>query len=119
MKRTMKTTKIKGNKLHIKSGDRVVVTSGKDKGKIGNIKKSLPARNQVIIEDVNIITKAMKANPMANFQGGLIKMEAPIDSSNVMLYCQKCEKATRISFKVLEDGTKTRVCKKCDEQFDT
>ncbi len=119
MKRTMKTDKIKGNNLHVKTGDRVVVISGKDKGKISNVKKAIPAKNKLIIEDVNMVTRAMKANPMANFQGGLIKMEAPLDSSNVMLYCQKCEKATRISFKVLEDGTKTRVCKKCDEQFDT
>lgn len=119
MKRTMKTNKKTGNKLHIKSGDRVVVVAGKDKGKIGNVKKALPKLDKVIVEDVNMITKAMRANPMANFQGGLIKMEAPLDSSNVMLYCQKCEKATRISYKMLEDGTKTRVCKKCNEQFDT
>lgn len=119
MRKTMNTTKKKDNSLHIKTGDRVVVISGKDKGKIGNVKKAIPVKNKVIVEDVNLITKAMKANPMANFQGGLIKMEAPLESSNVMLYCPKCEKATRISIKVLEDGTKTRVCKKCDEQFDT
>ena len=55
---------------------------------------------------------------MANFAGGLIKMEAPLNVSKVMLYCQKCEKPTRISYKVLENGKKTRVCKKCSEQFD-
>jgi len=115
----MKNKKKTNNTIHVKTGDRVVVISGKDKGKIGNIKKAMPKLNKVIVEDVNMITKAMKANPMANFQGGLIKMEAPLDSSKVMLYCPKCEKATRISYKVLEDGTKTRVCKKCDEQLDT
>ncbi|OGH95736.1 MAG: 50S ribosomal protein L24 [Candidatus Melainabacteria bacterium GWA2_34_9] len=110
--------KVKGNQLHIKTGDRVMVIAGKDKGKVSNVKKALPQLNKVIVEDANMITKAMKANPMANFAGGLIKMEAPLNVSKVMLYCQKCEKPTRISYKVLENGKKTRVCKKCSEQFD-
>lgn len=110
--------KNKDNQLHIKTGDRVIVIAGKDKGKVSNVKKALPQKNKVIVEDANMITKAMKANPMANFQGGLVKLEAPMEVSNVMLYCQKCEKPTRISFKVLENGKKTRVCKKCNEQFD-
>ncbi len=110
--------KDKSNKLHIKTGDRVVIISGKDNGKVSNVKKALPQQNKVIVEDANMITKAMKANPMANFQGGLIKMEAAMNVSKVMLYCQKCEKATRISYKVLENGKKTRVCKHCNEQFD-
>lgn len=114
----MKTKKQPGNKIHIKTGDRVVVISGKDKGKVGNIKKTMPKLNKVIVEDVNMITKAMRANPMAGIQGGLVKLEAPINSSKVMLYCSKCEKATRISYKTLENGKKTRVCKKCNEQFD-
>jgi len=114
-----KSKKLENNTLHVKAGDRVIVISGKDKGKVSNVKKSLPKFNKLIVEDVNMITKAMKANPTANFQGGLIKMESAIESSKVMLYCSKCEKATRISYKVLEDGTKTRVCKKCNEQFDT
>ncbi len=117
MKSRIKSKK-SDNKLHIKAGDRVVVISGRDKGKVSSVKKSLPKLNKIIVEDVNMITKAMKANPMANFQGGLIKMESPVSSSKVMLYCSKCEKATRISYKKLEDGTKTRVCKKCNEQFD-
>lgn len=119
MKKTNKTKKNPDIKLHVKTGDRVVVISGKDKGKVANVKKAVPKLNKVIVEEVNVITKAMRANPMANFQGGLVKMEAPIHSSKVMLFCPKCEKATRISYKVLEDGTKIRVCKKCNEQLDT
>jgi len=114
----MKTKKQPQNTIHVKTGDRVVVISGKDKGKIGNVKKAMPKLNKIVVEDVNMITKAMRANPMAGVQGGLVKYEAPINSSKVMLYCSKCEKATRISYKVLENGKKTRVCKKCDEQFD-
>ena len=116
--KSKKNIKNKKNKLHVKTGDRVIVISGKDKGKISSVKKSMPALNKVVVEDVNKITKATKANPMAGVQGGLIKFEAPVNSSKVMLYCSKCEKATRITYKVLEDGTKTRVCKKCSEQFD-
>jgi large subunit ribosomal protein L24 len=104
--------------IHVKTGDRVLVIAGKDKGKVGNIKKALPREGKIVIEGVNIITKAMRPNPMKNIQGGLVKYEAPINSSNVMLYCTKCEKPSRIRHQVLEDGRKTRVCKKCGEQVD-
>ncbi|EKE04201.1 MAG: ribosomal protein L24 [uncultured bacterium] len=106
------------NKLHVKTGDRVLVISGKDKGKIGNIKKAMPKESRVVVEGVNIVTKAMKPNPMKNIQGGLVKFEAPIQASNVMLYCSKCEKPSRIRHEVLESGKKVRVCKKCGEQVD-
>lgn len=104
--------------LHVKTGDRVIVIAGKDKGKIATVKSTLPKEGKVVVEGVNIITKATKANPMLNIQGGLIKYEAPMYSSKVMLYCSKCEKPTRIRHLVLENGRKTRVCKKCGEQQD-
>ena len=103
--------------LHVKTGDRVIITAGKDKGKSGNVKKSIPSENQVIVEGVNMITKAQKPNPMAGIQGGLVKKEAAIDSSKVMLFCPACNKATRIKNEV-KDGKKVRVCKKCGEQLD-
>lgn len=104
-------------KLHIKTGDRVMVIAGKDKGKIGNVKTTIPSRSKVIVEGANIITKAVRSNPMAGIQGGLIKMEAAMSTSKVMLYCPKCEKPTRIKHDVVE-GKKVRVCKKCGEQLD-
>ena len=100
--------------LHVKTGDRVIITAGKDKGKTGNIKKSIPSESQVVVEGVNMITKATKANPAYGIQGGLIKKEAPIDSSNVMVVCSTCGKATRIGHKEL-DGKKARICKKCGD----
>lgn len=103
--------------LHVKTGDRVIVISGKDKGKIGSIKKSLPRENKITVEGVNIVTKSMKKTQQ-NEQGGFVKFEAPINSSKVMLYCQKCEKPTRIRHQELESGKKTRVCKHCGEQLD-
>ncbi len=104
-------------KLHVKTGDRVIVTAGKDKGKIGNIKKTNPSKSTVIVEGANMVTKAQKPQPMAGIQGGLIKMEAPLDSSKVMVVCPACEKPTRIKHAVV-DGKKVRVCKKCGEQLD-
>ena len=103
--------------LHVKTGDRVIVTAGKDKGKQGNIKKAIPSESKVIVEGANMITKATKANPAYGIQGGLIKKEAPLDSSNVMIICPACEKATRVAHKIV-DGKKVRVCKKCGESLD-
>ncbi|MGN0030570.1 MAG: 50S ribosomal protein L24 [Candidatus Gastranaerophilaceae bacterium] len=103
--------------LHVKTGDRVVVIAGKDKGKIGNVKKVDRTTGRVVVEGANMITKAQKPQPAAGIQGGLIKMEAPIDSSNVMIVCPACEKASRPATKVI-DGKKVRVCKKCGEQLD-
>lgn len=103
--------------LHVKNGDRVIVISGKDKGKSGNIRKVDRTRGKVTVEGLNMVTKAQKPQPALNIQGGLIKVEAPIDSSNVMIVCPACEKPTRPSMKVI-DGKKVRVCKKCGEQLD-
>lgn len=105
------------NSLQIKTGDRVIVTAGKDKGKIGNVKKTIPSESKVFVEGANMVTKAQKPNPMAGVQGGLIKIEAALDASNVMIVCPSCEKPTRIKHDVV-DGKKIRVCKKCGEQLD-
>jgi len=104
-------------KLHVKTGDRVIVIAGKDKGKIGNVKKAYPSEGKVSVEGANMITKAQKPMPAAGIQGGLIKLEAPMDASKVMIVCPACEKATRVAHKVV-DGKKVRVCKKCGEQLD-
>lgn len=107
----------KKSALQVKTGDRVMVIAGKDKGKIGNVKKTLPAESKVLVEGANLVTKAQKANPMANIQGGLVKIEAPLDNSNVMIVCPSCEKATKVKHATV-DGKKVRVCKKCGEQLD-
>lgn len=103
--------------LNVKTGDRVMVIAGKDKGKIGNVKKTNPSEAKVLVEGANMVTKAQKANPMAGIQGGLIKIEAALDSSNVMIVCPSCEKPTRIKHEMKNDK-KVRVCKKCGEQLD-
>ena len=104
-------------KLHVKTGDRVIVIAGKDKGKTGNVKKAYPSEGKVSVEGANMVTKAQKPMPAAGIQGGLIKLEAPMDASKVMIVCPACEKATKVAHKVV-DGKKVRVCKKCGEQLD-
>ncbi|WP_139905861.1 50S ribosomal protein L24 [Clostridium thermarum] len=104
------------NKIHVRKQDTVVVVSGKDKGKIGEVLQVLPKNGKVLVKGVNVVTKHEKPS-RTNMQGGLVRVEAPIYSSKVMLYCTKCKSATRIAHKVLEDGAKVRVCKKCGETF--
>jgi len=110
-------TKENNKNVHVKTGDRVILTAGKDKGKIGNVKKVNPSKSQVVVEGANMVTKAQKPNPMAGIQGGLVKIEAAVDSSNVMIVCPSFEKPTRIKHNIV-DGKKVRVCKKCGEQLD-
>lgn len=107
----------KKKSLHVKNTDRVMIIAGKDKGKDGNVKKVNPAEGTVVVEGLNMVTKAQKPQPMAGIQGGLIKIEAPVDASNVMVICPACEKPTRIKHAEV-DGKKVRVCKKCGEQLD-
>ena len=111
-----KTNKIvEKHPIHVKSGDKVVVISGKDKGKVSSVKKVITSENKIIVDGVNMVTKAVKAQ--GSNPGGLIKSEAAMDSSKVMLFCSACEKATRIKYEVI-DNKKVRVCKKCGEQLD-
>lgn len=104
------------NNIHVRKKDTVMVISGKDKGKIGEVLAVIPKAGKVLVKGVNEITKHQKPN-RANVNGGIIHREAPINSSKVMLYCDKCKSVTRISNKILEDGSKVRVCKKCQETF--
>ena len=104
-------------KLHTKVGDRVIVVSGKDKGKQGNVKDVNLAKGTVLVDGVNVVTKAQKANPMAGVQGGLNKVAKPLDASKVMICCPSCDAATRVKHEVV-DGKKVRVCKKCGKTID-
>ena len=104
-------------KLHTKVGDRVIVVSGKDKGKQGNVKKVDLKDGTILVDGINVVTKAQKANPMAGIQGGLNKIAKPLNASKVMICCPSCEKATRVKH-VVKEGKKVRVCAKCGETID-
>jgi len=103
-------------KVHVRKKDTVMVISGKDKGKIGEVLSVIPKTGKVVVSGVNVVSRHTKPNKQ-NMQGGIVKKEAAIFSSKVMLYCNNCKSVTRISNKILEDGTKVRVCKKCGETF--
>ena len=103
-------------KLHIKKGDTVYVNAGDDKGKTGRVLKVLIEKNRAVVEGVNVVTKATKPNAK-NPQGGLVKMEAPIHASNLQLVDPKSGKATRVGYKVNEDGKKVRNSKKSGEEI--
>ena len=100
------------NKMSIKTGDTVVVLSGKDKGKKGKVLEAMPAAGKVVVEGVNVATCHVKPKKQGD-QGGIINREIPMYASKVMLVCPKCKKGVRVGYSVLENGTKVRVCKKC------
>lgn len=99
-------------KVHVKTGDTVVVLSGKERGKRGKIIAVSPKEGKVIIEGVNMVSKHVKPKKMGE-AGGIIKAEGAMYVSKVQLVCPSCDKATRIAHKISEDGKKQRICKKC------
>lgn len=104
------------NKLHVKKGDTVVILSGKDNGKQGKVLEVSPREQKVIVEGCNMVTKHVKPR-RAGESGGIVKAEGALYASKVMLVCPKCGKPTRLAHKILADGTKERLCKKCGETF--
>lgn len=100
------------NSISVKKGDNVLIIAGKDKGKVAKVLASNPKANKVVVEGVNIVTKCKKART-AQEKSTIIKIEAPIDASNVMVVCPNCNKATRVGHTII-DGKKVRVCKHSD-----
>ena len=98
----------------IKKNDMVVCCSGKNKGKKGKVLSVFPKQNRVIAEGINFIKKHTRKT-RDDQQGGIIQKEAPVDISKLMLLCTKCNKATRVGFSFLKDGSRIRICKKCNE----
>lgn len=98
-------------KIHVKKGDMVMVITGKDAGKKGKVLEVFAKKGRVVVEKINIVKRHTKPTQSLP-QGGILEKEAPIASSNVMLYCTECNNVTRVSMKETEAG-KVRVCKKC------
>jgi large subunit ribosomal protein L24 len=103
--------------IRFKKGDMVKVISGKEKGKTGKILKTIRDEHQVVIEKLNFVKKHQK--PDAKGKGGIVEKEGPIHLSNVAYLCGKCDTGVRIGFKILEDGKKVRICRKCKEQLES
>jgi large subunit ribosomal protein L24 len=101
----------------IKKDDKVKVMVGKEKGKIGKVLKIIRKKGRLIVENANMVKRHTRAGGPSR-QGGIIEKESPIDFSNVILICDKCMDPIRIKMKVLENGKKVRVCRKCGEVLD-
>lgn len=105
-------------KPRVRKGDTVVVIAGKDRGKSGKVLHVYPQTLKVTVEKINLIKRHTKPNQQ-NRQGGILEREAPVHLSNVMVYCPSCQKPVRVGSKTLTDGTRTRVCKQCDQPIET
>jgi large subunit ribosomal protein L24 len=101
----------------IKKNDKVIVLVGKEVGKIGTVLKVDSEKGRVLVEKVNMIKRHSKPSPKTG-QGGIVEKEAPLNISNVMVVCDKCTEPTRVGKRVLEDGSKVRICRKCGETMD-
>jgi large subunit ribosomal protein L24 len=103
----------------IKKGDTVQVIAGKDLGERGEVIGVYPKENRVAVQGVNMLKKHQKARQAGGQQvpSQIIDFEGKMDLSNVMLVCPTCDQNTRVGFKVREDGSKVRVCKKCNAEF--
>ena len=102
----------------VKKNDNVIVLSGRDKGKRGRVLRVIPEKTRVIVEGVNFVKRHTRANPQKNVKGGIIEREASVHASNVQIVCPECGKATRAGHKRLDDGTRVRVCRKCEGVVD-
>ena len=100
--------------MKIKKNDTVLVIAGKDKGKKGKVRYAYPDDNRVMVEGINMIKKHAKAKAQVR-QAGIIEREAPINVADVMLICGKCNKPTRVGYRILQDGRKVRYCHACGE----
>ncbi len=103
-------------KVHVRTGDTVIVINGKDRGKTGKVMQVSPSEGKVIVEKVNVVSKHVKPRKMGE-PGGILQAESALYADKVQLICPKCGKATRVGH-VIEDGKKLRVCKKCGAHFE-
>lgn len=102
----------------IRKNDNVVVITGRDRGKRGRVLQLVPAKNRLIVEGVNIVKRHTRPNPRQNVKGGIVEREAPLHASNVQIICPECGAPTRIGKRLLGDGRKVRICRKCDGVVD-
>ncbi len=101
--------------MKVRRDDTVEVLAGKDKGKRGKVREVRPDERRVVVADVNIVKRHMKPGRNRARQAGIIDLEAPLAISNVAVVCTKCDRPTRVGARILDDGSKVRVCKKCGE----
>lgn len=104
-------------RFSVKKNDLVMVIGGKEKGKSGRILRVFPRKNRVLVEKINFMKRHSRPSGQQR-QGGIVEREAPIHVSNVMVVCERCNRPIRVGRKILDDGKRTRVCRKCGEVLD-
>ena len=102
---------------HVRRGDTVAVIAGRERGKRGKVLRVLPVEGRVLVEKVNMIKKHQRPTQKLR-QGGIIEREGTIHLSNVQVVCGRCDRPSRTGVKILDDGRKTRVCRRCGESID-
>ncbi len=112
-----KNEKHTNHALFVRKNDTVLILSGENGGKQGKVLKVYPKQNRLIVEGINFVkrhTKPTQKNP----KGGIVEKEGPVNASNVMVVCGKCGQPTRIGTKIMNDGERIRMCKKCGEMIE-
>ena len=102
----------------VRRNDTVIVIAGKNRGKRGRVLKLLPERNRVVVEGVNFIKRHTRPNPSRGIKGGVVEREASLHASNLQLVCPECGAQTRVGRRLLGDGRKVRICRKCEGVVD-
>lgn len=105
-------------RLHVRKGDMVEVLGGKSRGKRGKVLRIFRERARAIVEGVNMVKRHTKANPAKNQPGGIVEKPASLPVARLMIVCARCGEAARVGRRFLDDGTKVRYCKHCNEQLD-
>jgi large subunit ribosomal protein L24 len=105
-------------RMNLRKNDTVQVITGRDAGKQGKVLKVIREKNRVIVQGVGFTKKHTRPNPQRNIKGGIAEREAPIHASNVMIVCGECSKRTRIGHKLMADGKKARICRRCQGVLD-
>ncbi len=103
--------------MHVHREDTVIILAGKDRGKKGRVIRLFTKTEKALVEKINMVKRHTRPSQELP-QGGIVQKESPIHISNLQVICAKCNKATRISHKLLASGQKTRICKKCGEILD-
>jgi len=102
--------------MKVRKGDTVVVIAGNDRGKMGKVLKVDPSSGMIIVEGIHFIKRHTRPSQRSQ-KGGIVEKEAPINASDVLVYCSKCDRGVRVGRKVLQDGRRVRHCRRCGEMF--
>jgi large subunit ribosomal protein L24 len=103
-------------KSRIRKNDTVMVVAGRDRGKTGKVLRVIPEEGRVVVERLNVVKRHSKPRGPAS-PGGIVEKEAPLDLSNVMIFCDRCNAPVRAGIKLAADGAKARICRRCGESL--